>query len=119
MLPLLGRADGPGQEPTVPWKCGLAHGAVGGSTGGWGGGVWKEGEVEEEIPKADVAAMVTSITHGGTNSTITNSFMFNGGVWVSRENASVCGASGPPTLPTAIFTVQKSRFHADDRRAID
>lgn len=66
----------------------------------------REDEVEEEILRADVAAMVTNITHGGTNSTITNSFMFNGGVWVSWENVSICWGSGPPTPPTAIFTVQ-------------
>lgn len=51
----------------------------------------REDEVEEEILRADVAAMVTNIAHGGTNSTITNSFMFNGRVWVSRENVRVCG----------------------------
>lgn len=112
MLPRPGSADGPGQEPSVPWKCVLAHGAVGGTTGERETDrkrereIRREDEVEEEILRADVAAMVTSITHGGTNSTITNSFMFNGGVWVSRENVSVCGGSGPPTPPTTIFTVQ-------------
>lgn len=108
MLPRPGRADGPGQEPSVPWKCVLAHGAVGGTTGERERQkereIRREDEVEEEILRADVAAMVTSITHGGTNSTITNSFMFNGGVWVSRESVSVSRGSGPPTTPTT--TVQ-------------
>lgn len=56
----------------------LAHGAVGGSTGGRPKKreLGREDEVEEEIQKADAAAMVTAITHGGTNATITNSFVF-------------------------------------------
>lgn len=88
MLHPPGRAERPGQEPTVPWKCGLVACLL---------CCWRqrrgkeerkpqkrererredEVEEEEEIQRADVAAMVTSVTHGGANATVTNSFMLH------------------------------------------
>lgn len=53
----------------------------------------REDEVEEEIQRADVAAMVTSVTHGGANATVTNSFMFNRRFSVSQRQKS-CSDGG-------------------------
>lgn len=71
MLHLPGRAERPGQQPTVPWKCRLVA-CLRCCWRQWRGEDGskqrererrREDEVEEESQRADVAAMVTGITH--------------------------------------------------------